>query len=122
MLKKKTAKRAAPRLSKKSLYNLQIEHLICGDVYIGTEWANGRGLFQFACPGCGCLTMIRAGHPAPRGMTREIRADERIPCSISELQAKFDRAKTKAVKREVLQPFLEWQERFDREIRNKKKP
>jgi len=78
----------------------------------GIPWPLDRtGSFQ-----CGCLTTIRLGEPGKYGhavlaetedLTKEIRADERIPKTIKEVTV------------EHLPVFAEWQRRLDKELNRK---
>lgn len=92
------------------------------DIY--SAWSNpahhpAGALFEYAGGGgscesqrsktlqpCGCLTMVRSGYSDAynRKLSREIRADERIPSN------------GHLIKLESLPVFAEWQRRLDHEV------
>lgn len=108
-------------------YDAQIAKLLASENFKATvfsDWVNGLGLFEFVSPDghrpaeseatCGCLTMVRLGigyafgkdnQPSDK-LTKEIRADVRIPKMLSEVEP------------EDLPVFAEWQRRLDEEIRD----
>ena len=62
-------------------------------------------LFVYTAPGCGCLTQIRYGKPAPTPeLAREIGSDKRIPHLGRDITLLH------------LPVFAEWNRRLDREI------
>jgi hypothetical protein len=71
---------------------------------------------RYGCP-VGCLTMVKVGDTycvdGPLDLTRAVQADPRIPTGIhSEDFVKL----TQEERRAFLQPFAEWQRRFDTEL------
>jgi hypothetical protein len=116
----------------KDKYDDSIDYLVDRPWELESVWANASNtglvdvpscLFDFCARRsdmermCGCLTMVRKGDgyvvDGSPELTLEVRNDQRLPCEVNNVV--FE-GLTKSNRRQYLQPFAEWQRRFDREL------